>query len=259
MKKLALLLVAAAGLLALAGSAQAKEIGSLKVCGANGCKTFSDREQLKGWEPSGGQSSQPAAPAQRYYAVELGFTDPEGSGNIIHHENAYWLPDGALFRFKATTDTSWWRVLPNQTAMYEKAAAGIDPFTPGLSKVTVNGKTAADPSSYLRLFGKFPYRTLPRGKLHLVSIRLAAAAPNPWVSGTVVLRYAAKRHLLIRPDGYFRLSSTLGKLVMSRSSLRAKASTSGSGDAGTALYAGVGVSVLAALAVLGIARHKRMT
>jgi hypothetical protein len=259
MKKLALLLVAAAGLLGLAGTAQAKEIGSLKVCGANGCNTFTDREQLKGWEPSGGQSSQPVAAPQRYYAVEMGFTDPEGSGNIIHHENAYWLPDSGLFRFKSTTDTSWWQVLPNQTAMYEKAAGAINPFTPALSKVTVKGKTAADPSSYLRLLGKFPYRPFPPGKLHLVSISLTAAAPNPWVSGTVVLRYAAKRHLLIRPDGDFRLSPTLEKLVLSRSSLKAKASTSGSGDGGTALYAGVGISVLAALAVLGIARHKKMT
>ena len=143
--------------------------------------------------------------------------------------------------------------------MYEKAAGGIDPFTSTLSKVTVKGKTAADPSSYLRLLGKFPYRSFPRGKLHLTSIRLTAATPNPWVSGTVILRYDAKRHLLIRPDGYFRLSPTLGKLVMSRSSLKAKASDTGSGGGGTALYAGVGVGVLAALAVLGVARHKKMT
>jgi hypothetical protein len=257
MKKFLVLALAAAGLLTWAATAQAKEIGSLKVCGANGCNTFSDREQLKGWEPSGGVSSQPLAAAQRYYSVEMGFTDPEG--NIIHQENAYWLPDGDLFRFKSTTDASWWQVLPNQTAMYEKAAAGIEPFTPALSKVTVKGKRAADPNSYLRLLGKFPYRTFPRGKLHLVSIKLRSATPNPWVSGTVILRYDAKRRLLIRPDGYFRLSPTLGKLVMSRSSLKTKASTSGSGGGGTALYAGVGVGVLAALAVLGIARHKKMT
>jgi hypothetical protein len=259
MKKLALLLVAAAGLLAFVATAQAKEIGSLKVCGANGCNTFSDSDQLKGWEPSGGQSSRPVAPAQRYYAVELGFTDPEGSGDIIHHENAYWLPGSGLFRFESTTDSSWWQVLPNQAAMYQKAAAGIDPFTPTLSKVTVKGKTAADPSSYLRLFGNFPYKSFPRGKLHLVAIRLTASTSNPWVSGSTILRYDAKRHLLIRPDGYFRLSPTLGKLVMSRSSLKTKASTSGSGGGGTALYAGLGVGVLAALAVLGVARHRKMT
>jgi hypothetical protein len=259
MKKFALLVLAASGLLTLAGTAQAKEIGSLKVCGANGCNTFSDREQLKGWEPSGSVSSQAVAAAQHYYSVELGFTDPEGSGNIIHHETAYWLPDSGLFRFKATTDPSWWAVLANQKAMYEKAAAGIEPFTPELSKVTVKGQTTADPSSYLRLFGKFPYRALPRGKLHLISIKLTAATPNPWVTGTVVLRYDAKRHLLIRSDGYFRLSPTLGKLVMSRSSLRTKATTSGSGGGTNILIAGLGIGAVAAVGALGLAKLRKMT
>ena len=259
MRKFVVLALAAAGLWPGRRRRRRRRSAALKVCGANGCNTFSDGEQLKGWEPSGGQSSQALAPVQRYYAVELGFTD--GSGNIIHHENSYWLPDGDLFRFKATTDTSWWQVLPNQRAMYEKAAAGIEPFTPTLSKVTVKGKRAADPNSYLRLLGKFPYRNFPRGKLHLVSIKLTSATPNPWVTGTVILRYDAKRRLLIRPDGYFRLSPTLGKLVMKRSSLKTKASNSGSGGGGggTALYAGVGVGALAALAVLGIARHRKMT
>jgi hypothetical protein len=256
MKKLATLVVAAAGVLALAGTAQAKEIGSLKICGANSCNSMTDRDQLRGWEPGSGEpTSQYVAPAQRYYTVEIGFTDPEG--NVVHQETAYWLPDSGLMRFKGQVTDPWWRVFPNQKAMYEKVAAGIDAFTPELSRVTVKGKIAADPSSYLRLFGNFRYRAIPRAKLHLVSIRLTAATPNPWVSRTVILRYDAKRHLLIRPDGYYRLPSTLGKLVMSRSSLNSKAS-SGSGGGGTALYAGLGVGALVALAVLGIARHKKM-
>jgi hypothetical protein len=258
MKKLALLIAAAAAFLALAAVAQAKEIGSLKVCGANGCNTLTDAQQLKGWEPSGGVSSQAVAAPQRYYSVELGFTDPEGSGNIIHHENAYWLPDNGLFRFKATTDTSWWEALPNQKAMYEQAGAGIEPFTPTLSKVTVKGKAAADPNSYLKLLGKFRYATLGKTKLHLVRIKLTSPSQNPWVNGVVGLGYDAKQRLLIRPDGYFRLPAALGRLVMSRASLNSKAS-SGSGGGGTALYAGIGVGVLAAVAVLGVARHKKMT
>jgi hypothetical protein len=258
MKKIAALVLATAAVLALAGTAGAKEIGSLKVCGANGCNTFSDRDQLRGWEPSGGVTGQPVAAAQRYYSVELGFTDPEGSANIIHQESAYWLPDSGLFRFKSTTDRSWWAVLANQKMMYEKAAAGIEPFIPALSKATVKGKAAADPSSYLRLFGDFPYRAFPRAKLHLISIKLTAASPNPWVSGVLTLRYDAKRRLLIRPDGFYRLPATLGKLVMSRASLNSKTS-SGEGGGTTALYAGLGVGVAAALVVLGLARHKKMT
>ena len=258
MKKIAALVLAAAAVLALAGTAGAKEIGSLKVCGANGCNTFSDRDQLRGWEGSGDGSGQPVAAAQRYYTIALGFTDPQGSANIIHQESAYWLPDSGLFRFKSTTDHSWWSVLANQKTMYEKAAAGIEPFTPALSKATVKGKAAADPTSYLRLFGDFPYRALPRAKLNLISIKLTAASPNPWVSGAVTLRYDAKRRLLIRPDGYYKLPAALGRLVMSRASLNSK-TTSGQGGGTTALYAGLGVGVAAALVVLGVARHKKMT
>jgi hypothetical protein len=255
MKKLALLVVVAAAVLALAGTAQAKEIGSLKICGASGCNTLADRDQLKGWEPNSDPTSQTVAPAQRYYTVEIGFTDPEGT--IIHHENAYWLPDGGLMRFAGQTMDPWWQVFPNQTAMYEKIAAGIDAFMPELSKVTVKGKRAADPNSYLRLFGKFNYRTLPRGKLHFVSIRVTSSTPNPWVQGTTILRYEPKRHLLIRPDGYFRLPTSLGRLVMKRASLTASTSA-GSGGGHVALYAGLGAGGLAALAVLGLARRKKM-
>jgi hypothetical protein len=127
-----------------------------------------------------------------------------------------------------------------------------------LSKATVKGKAAADPSSYLRLFGNFHYATLGKARLHLVRIVLTAATPNPWVDGKVILSYDAKQRLLIRPDGYFRLPAALGKLVLARASLNSKTSA-GSGGGSGALYAGIGVGALAAVAVLGIARHKKMT
>ena len=263
MKKLTLLALAATAVLAVAGTAQAKEIASLKVCGASGCNTVTDRDQLKGWEGDGSAypESVTAPGAQRFYTLELGFGEPGGNGNIIHTERAFWLPDGNLFRFKSTTDPSWWTTSARQTSMYQGAAAGLEAYTPKIAKVTVAGKRAADPNSYMRLFDKFPYVSLPKGKLHLISIVLTPDGVNPFMpyNGKTTLRYDAKRHLLVRADGYFRISPTLGKLVMSRSSLKAKASTSGSGDGGTALYAGLGVGVLAALAVLVVARHKKMT
>jgi hypothetical protein len=254
MKKFALVAVAASGLLALAGPAQAKEIGSLKVCGANGCNTFTDREALRGWEQSGAGSSQPAAAAQRYYTVELGFTDGE---TIIHRESAYWLPDGALFRFRSTSDSSWWSVAESQTAMYEKAAAGVEAFTPTLSRVKVKGRIARDPNSYLKLLGNLKYATLGKAKLHPIRITLTSPSANPWVNGTVILGYDAKQRLLIRPDGYFRLPAALGKLVLARASLNTK--TSGSGGGNDVLLAGLGIGAVAAFGVLGLAKLRKMT
>ena len=255
MKKLTVLVITAAAFLALAVVAQAKEIGSLKVCGATGCNTLSDRAELQGWELNNDPSSQSGAPAQRFYTVEIGFTD---GNTIIHRELAYWLPDGGLMRFQGQVLDPWGKVSPNQAAMYHKAASGIDAFTPSLKKATVNGKAAADPDSYLKLFGNFHYATLGKAKLHLIRIRLSSAGENPWLSGTTILSYDAKKRLLIRPDGYFRLPASVGKLVMARASLNSKA-TSGSGGGNTALVAGLGVSAIAAIAVLGLVKLRKMT
>src|SRR5262249_30079518 len=250
---LTLLALAAAAALALAATAQAKEIVSLKLCGASGCNILTDRDQLQGWESGINPGSQNAA-GQRWYSVEVAFGD---RGTIIGRDTTYWLPDSSLMRWQGQTADPWSQVATSQTAVLEKLATGVDAFTPSLARATVKGKAAADPSSYLRLFGNFPYAVLGKAKLHPVRIVLTATAPNPWVDGKAVLSYDAKRRLLIRPDGYFRLPAALGKLVMSRASLNSKA-TSGSGGGGSALYAGLGVGALAAVAVLGIARHKKM-
>ncbi|MBA3717891.1 MAG: hypothetical protein H0W87_06665 [Actinobacteria bacterium] len=258
MKKIALLVLAGAGLLAFAGTAQAKEIVGLKICGASGCNASTDREQLKGWMLGG--SSDPeqstSVPAEPFYTAELSFGDPEG--NVIHQETAYWLPGSNVMRFRGQTQDPWWKLDPSGISMFQQISAGIDAFTPELSGVKVKGKSVSDPTSYLRLFGEFPYRTFPKGKLHLITIALTASKPNPWVSGTLRLRYEASRRLLIRPDGYVRLPAALGKLVMQRASLTASA-TSGSGGGSTALYAGLGVGGAAALGALAVARRKRMS
>jgi hypothetical protein len=259
MKKIALLAALVVGALALAGTAQAKEIVSLKVCGASGCNSVTDRDQLRGWEQEGNTdpASVSSPGAQGFYTVDLAFGDPEG--NVMHRETAYWLVDSNLMRFKPDTQNPWWTLFPGQVSMFKTVASGVEPFTPALSKVTVKGKAVADPSSYLRLFGKLRYVTFPKGKLHLITIALRASQPNPWVSGMVLLRYDAGRRLLIRSDGYFRLPKSLGKLVMKRASLSSKSTTSGTGGGHTGLYAGLGVGGLAAVAVFAVARRKKMT
>ncbi len=260
MKKFVVLALAAAGLLVLAATAQAKEITTLKVCGASGCTTINDREELRGWEGGGDSYPQEVTTpgAQRFYTLELGFGD--GEGNVIHTEQAFWLPDSKLTRFKNDVQSPWWKASANQASMYDKAAAGLEAYTPKVKKVTVNRKTVADPSSYMRLFETFPHVTLPKGKLHLISIVFTPDGVNPFLAynGKTTLRYDAKRRLLLRGDGYVRIPRDLGKLVMTRASL-AKTQDSGSGGGQTALVAGLGVSAIAAIAALGLAKLRKMT
>ena len=257
MKKMALIGLVAAGLLAVAGTAQAKEIQSLKICGASGCNEVTDRNALQGWEQAGNTDPDSVAVAtpQTFYTVDLAFGDGQ---QIMHRDTAYWLPETNLMRFTSQTRDPWWRLFPGQVSMFKNVASGIEAFTPKLSKVTVKGKAVADPNSYLRLFGKFPYTGIPRGRLHLFTIAMRASEPNPWVNGTVLLRYDASRRLLIRSDGYFKLPRSLAKLVLKRASLTASTTSSGSGGGHTALYAGVGAGLAAALAVLAVAGRKRM-
>jgi len=258
MKKIALAMLVAAGLIATAGTAQAKEVISLKICGASGCQTSTDPDQLGQWEPEAGVSPDSVSftNPQPYYTMELGFGEP--GGNMIHREAAYWLRDSNLMRFQGDLQDSWSKLIPSQVSLYQKVAAGVEPFTPQLSRVTVAGKRVADPSSYLRLMGNFRSTLYPNGKLHLTRIVLRTSETNPWVDGVASLSYDAKRRLLIRSDGYFKLPSALGKLVMRRASLSTKTSSSGSGGGDTALYAGVGVGVLAGLGALAVLGRKRI-
>jgi hypothetical protein len=245
MKKIAVLGLAAAGLLALAGTAQAKEIVGFKICGASGCNESA--EHLVVDSSTTVAYSQPGA----YYRVELRFGDGQ---EIIHREQAYWVPSSGLMRFVADS-SSWWK--PADRSGLAKAAAGLEPYTPRLARVTVKGKPAADPDSYMQLLGAFPHVALPKGKLHRISIVLKPSDDNPFlaVNGNTTLRFDPGRRLLLRDDGYVRIPGPLGKLVMRRASLRA---TTGSGGGHTGLYAGLGVGGAAALAVLAVARRKRI-
>jgi hypothetical protein len=259
MRKITLLALAAAGVLAFAGTAQAKEVVSLKICGPSGCNSSTDREALRGWEAQSSTNPESVSYTnpQSFYTIELGFGDPEG--NVIHRETAYWLPDAGLMRFTSQRQEPWWTISPNQAEMYRDVAAGVEAFTPSLSRVTVAGKPVSDPTSYLRLMGNFRSVFYPKGKLHLTRIVLRSAERNPWVDRTEAVSYDAKRRLLIRSDGYFRLPAAIGKLVMKRASLATSSSTtSSSGSGKTGLYAGVGAGLVVALGVLAVAGRKRI-
>jgi hypothetical protein len=247
MKKIALLAAAAAGLLALAATAQAKEIVGFKLCGSSGCTESSQHVGLDA------TTSASTTTPGRFYELELRFGE---GGTIIHREQAYWLPDSGFMRFKTAGDGSWWK--PADLSGLRETATGVEAFVPTLDRVTVGGQSAADPSSYLALLGTFHWAFLPKAKLHLTRIVLRTSTPNPWVDRVASMGYDAKRRLLVRSDGYYRIPAALGRRVMKRASLKAS-TTSGSGGGSSALYAGLGVGVLAAVGVLAIARSKKMT
>ena len=57
----------------------------------------------------------------------------------------------------------------------------------------MNRRTAADPSSYMRLFGTLRYRAFPKAKLHPISIVFTPDGVNPSLGRRVSRRSAMTR------------------------------------------------------------------
>lgn len=253
MRKIALVVLVAAGLLVAAGAAQAKEVMSLKVCGVSGCKE-ADSDSLKGWWPEG--STDPAQVARTspapYYTVTTGYGE---NGQLVHTQQAYWLPLSGLMQDRSgyTTDP-WWKLFPNQRELLHGLVSDVDPFAPQITGVTVGGRKVTDPNSYLRLFGKLPFASFA-SKGHFVKIVVHAAQANPWMGQVERMNYEPHLRILGRRGGPFRVPKSMGKRVMHRASL----AVASKGPAGghTALYAGIGIAGIAAVGLLfGAARWK---
>jgi hypothetical protein len=258
MKRICLLALALVALGALPATAGAKEVTAVKVCGASGCNEVTDRSAIKPFaEDNAAQPNETFdAPIGSYYKVTMSYADPDG--NVVGFNVSYWLPDTALMHGSDQSSYDpWWQLTKAQNTAMRSVASGLDPYTPALARVVVNGRAVADPNSYIRLFGYFTpsYRVAPK-KSRWIKIRVTPAHSNPWLQKAARLRYQPELRLLQRPDqGQVVLPKAIGKLLVKRASLAVKA---GSGGGHTALYAGVGVAGAAAVALLAAIRRKRM-
>jgi hypothetical protein len=256
MKRICLLALALAALGALPATAGAKEVMGVKVCGASGCNEVTDPAALKPFLDGSQPSETFNAPVGNYYSVTMSYGD---QGVTVGTQLSYWLPGTALMHGSDQSSYDpWWQLSDAQSAAMKTIAAGLDPFTPELSRVLVAGRAVADANSYIRLFGHFPpaYRVAPK-KARWITIRVRAAHPNPWLNGSARLRYQPGLRLLQRPDlGQVVLPKAIGSLLVKRASLASV--KAGSGGGRTALYAGVGAAGVAAVGLLAAVRRKRM-
>src|SRR5436190_10937369 len=179
MKKFLVLVAAVAGLLALSAPAQAKEVVSLKVCGASGCVTSTDPSVLKGWEDGNQDPTQiwQTNPAD-YYRVTVGIGE---QGKLMGTQAGFWLPGRNLMRWQGQSGYPWWKLFPSQVSMLRSVAGNLTPFTPTLSWVKVGGKNVSDPSSYLRLLGRLHDVYDPASHKHRMRIVLRSPEANPCI------------------------------------------------------------------------------
>jgi hypothetical protein len=114
--------------LTVAAPAEAKEVLSANVCGANGCETSRDRALIAGLAEGGDQVDPPKAAAP-FFRVRLAIG--EESGKVMDRFWTHFMPKGELIR---GSDGTWMRA--------------SDAYTGALKKI-VNPSMAAHPASGL--------------------------------------------------------------------------------------------------------------
>jgi hypothetical protein len=240
MRKSALVLVATAVTLAIAGQAQAKGLKVVGVCGVNACKAVDHR--LTEWTSKSASYTRPA----QYYVLRIGF---EGTAGFVRR--AYWLPDSGWFALGEWSQGCWYmdcwkRFGTRGEAALRRVAAGLEPFMPHLAEVAIAGEQVENPDAYLPLLGDLRWSVLPPEKLHLTRIEMRPDGANPWLRGPAILGYDPRHQVLMHGDAHFLVPDRLAASLFVREP-----------SGRTAFYAGLGVSALAAIALLAFARRKR--
>lgn len=121
----AVIAVAVLAALAVAPPAVAKEITSVKVCGADGCVTTRDPTLLQGLMGGGGLGAAPRHPSG---AIQLRARVSEPGGEVIGRFSNWWVPGTELV---VGEDGTWARLPRDAVVVLEKLSDDLHPFPPG--------------------------------------------------------------------------------------------------------------------------------
>ena len=250
MRKILVLLAVVLAAVAPA-SAAAKEIAGLQVCGASGCETEKGRaiSTMLHEGPMGplggvGEAVAPAKPGPWY----RGYVLVGDRGKVFGRVPFYYIPAGGLLVEPGPggQTTTWQKALPTWRAAIERIAARVEPFgTPAITRVSLNGDSAADPQSYLALYTLGERATTYPKSMESMQIVLDSKRRTPWTDGNNLVLYP-KEHLLIRDGQMVSIPGPISDAVAAHASL--------AGDGGTipwaAVVAAAALAALVAAAVL---------
>lgn len=194
MKRLLLVLATA---LAVPGTAAAKEVQSVSVCGGNGCRAVAGavapfRDMFEGQ----GTANEPrtvldAVPVSSFYKIGIKIRGDETHTFSI----VLWYVRPDLIRFadgmRDTLSEPWKRVPSSFAAQLESAAAPLEPFpAPRVMKAIVNDRQVANPRAYIGLFANLPsIEATTDAAEGFVNIALTPDRWNPWFASGVSLLY----------------------------------------------------------------------
>lgn len=237
------------GALVYAAPALAKEPSQATLCGADGCATTTDGRTLTSFVAR--SDTGPPPPPAPYYRMTV--TIDGGSAGDGPSFDWWYVPSANIvYRtgiFGEGQET-WVRPTPSAAALLERTVRGLEPLpTPEPTRVTVGGRPADDPASYLRLLTqKSVGQRIPNAG-DWQTIRLSGPR-SPWTNGATTLLYSKHDGLLLRGGEVVTLPRPLVAKIAAGSSL---------GGAGKAFpWAILGAVALAlALAAAGIVTLRR--
>jgi hypothetical protein len=196
-KRSSLAVAAAAAVLAVVPSAQAKAPqGGVDICGASSCVhlTWQQAEQI--WI-GGGSQIRPLSSASPFYVLHWRYT-PEAE------QTAYYIPAAHVLRWPTQSGkaATWTSVDAPTAAAIEAGVAGLAPYPATRpTEVSVGGKLARGPETYLRLLAG-PYAGMGIGATWL-DVKLRGATLGPWTDGLIEIHLSAGgRSRLVAVDGW---------------------------------------------------------
>ncbi len=246
----------AAFLLALlvAPPAEAKGLASATVCGASGCVRLDEPPHtLLAW---GGGEAPDAPPAPgSFYRITF-HVSPHDPGWRV-----WYVPvDGSSAFAGNAGERELHRLDHAARAAFAAVTRDLDPYpAPVVTAALVDGRPAADPTSYLSLRGRPSELEAPVSAEDWVGIELRSRIASPWTEG-VGLLLSPSTGVLQDGFSFSRLDpATVGRILARRglgSVAQPSEPTSAAGGTSVPVLAGA-VAVAALLGGIGVVLHRR--
>ena len=210
--------------LALVVPAHAKELASLKVCGASGCQTITEPTLLRkaiGLAEIQGEPVQISTPRPApFFRLEFMVKGDEGSTpSFLQH----YVPSTGAVTWRVGEGAWGWISAGQRRSLYDRATAGVQPFgRPSFTGVRIGGRPAADPASYALLLrlnepsDDYPYES------DWIPIEFGSATPSPWTTDAPTIEYSPSENILWRGTEFIAVPDDIAGQLEARKSLTAE-------------------------------------
>ena len=210
------------GALLWAPAAGAKDLAGFKVCGAKGCAPIGDRALLRSL--FGGIQAQREAPRVStprpapFLRFEYWVRGDRGRDPSFVQ---YYVPSRGVLEVN-TGPSSWTWIRSDATAaLFQRVSRRATPFpVPKISAVTISGKAARDPASYVRLFSLQNQPGIFPDEPDWQRIVLRTRTPSPWSTNAATLEYSKSTNVLWRGNEFVQVPPAIAARLEARASLR---------------------------------------